>query len=131
MVEELGADIVIDYNQGDALEQAKAHAPFQVIVDCVGSYSGASCRALLSKQGRHVMVAGDEPSSALQILVPPFQSKAILGRPTGARLEPLVAAVAAGKLRVAIDRKLPLTSAEEAHRLSQTSRMTGKLILEP
>jgi NADPH:quinone reductase-like Zn-dependent oxidoreductase len=131
MVEELGADIVIDYNQGDALEQAKAHAPFQVIVDCVGSYSGASCRALLSKQGRHVMVAGDEPSSALQILVPPFQSKAILGRPTGARLEPLVAAVAAGKLRVAIDRKLPLASAEEAHRLSQTSRMTGKLILEP
>jgi NADPH:quinone reductase-like Zn-dependent oxidoreductase len=131
MVKDLGADVVIDYNQGDALEQAKAHAPFQVIVDCVGSYSGADCRALLSKWGRHIMVAGDEPSAVLQLLVPPFKSKAILGRPTGARLEPLVAAVADGKLRVSIDRKLPLTSAEEAHRLSQTSRMTGKLILEP
>jgi NADPH:quinone reductase-like Zn-dependent oxidoreductase len=131
MVTGLGADIIIDYNKGDALQQAKAHAPFQVIVDCVGSYSGANCRALLSKQGRHIMVAGDEPSSALQILVPPFKSKAILGRPTGARLEPLVAAVAAGTLRVSIDRKLPLTSAEEAHQLSQTSRMTGKIILEP
>ena len=77
------------------------------------------------------MVAGDEPGAALQVLIPPFTSKAILGRPTGARLEPLVAAVAAGDLQVAIAKKLPLSSAEEAHRLSQTSRMTGKLILEP
>ncbi len=77
------------------------------------------------------MVAGDEPSAAVQMLVPPFKSKTILGRPTGARLESLVAAVAAGQLHVAIAQKLPLTSAEEAHQLSQTSRMTGKLILEP
>lgn len=131
MVKELGADVVVDYNQGDALAQAKVHAPFQVVVDCVGSYSGADCRNLLSASGRHIMVAGDEPSAMLQILVPPFKSKSILGRPSGARLEPLVAAVAAGKLRVSIAQKLPLTSAEEAHRLSQTSRMTGKLILEP
>lgn len=131
MVRDLGADVVLDYTQGDALEQARAHRPFQVVVDCVGSYSGAGCRALLSSSGRHVMVAGDEPSAALQVLVPPFKSKSILGRPTGARLEPLVVAVAAGKLHVEIAQKLPLTSAEEAHRLSRTSRMTGKLILEP
>ncbi|MCH9734276.1 MAG: NAD(P)-dependent alcohol dehydrogenase, partial [Actinomycetia bacterium] len=131
MVRGLGADLVLDYNQGDALEQAKPHSPFHVIVDCVGSYSGAGCRALLSSRGRHIMVAGDEPSAAVQMLVPPFKSKNILGRPTGARLEPLVAAVAAGRLHVAIAQKLPLTSAEEAHQLSQTSRMTGKLILEP
>lgn len=131
MVKDLGADVVLDYNEGDALAQAKAHAPFQVVVDCVGSYSGAACRSLLSARGRHIMVAGDEPSAMLQLLVPPFTSKSILGRPSGARLEPLVAAVAAGTLRVSIAQKLPLTSAEEAHQLSQTSRMTGKLILEP
>ncbi len=131
MVKGLGADVVIDYNQGDALEQAKQHAPFQVVVDCVGSYSGGECRALLSASGRHIMVAGDEPSAMVQLLIPPFKSKSILGRPTGARLEPLVAAVAAGNLHVSISQKLPLTSAEEAHKLSQTSRMTGKLILEP
>ncbi|WP_373195451.1 NAD(P)-dependent alcohol dehydrogenase, partial [Mycobacterium marinum] len=118
MVKDLGADLVLDYNQGDALAQAKPHAPFHVVIDCVGSYSGAGCRALLSSRGRHIMVAGDEPSSAVQVVVPPFKSKAILGRPNGARLEPLVDAVAAGKLRVSIAQKLPLTSAEEAHRLS-------------
>lgn len=131
LVKDLGADLVLDYNQGDALAQARPHAPFHLIIDCVGSYSGAGCRALLSAGGRHIMVAGDEPSALLQLLVPPFKSKTILGRPTGARLEPLVAAVAAGKLRVRIAAKLPLTSAEEAHRMSQTSRLTGKLILEP
>lgn len=74
MVRGLGADLVIDYNQGDALEQAKPHSPFHVIVDCVGSYAGAGCRALLSSRGRHIMVAGDEPSAAVQMLVPPWKS---------------------------------------------------------
>lgn len=131
LVKGLGADVVIDYTQGDALAQAGEHGPFQVIVDCAGSYPGARCRALLSADGRHIMVAGDKPDSMLQILVPPFKSKSILGRPTGARLEPLVAAVAAGNLRVNIAKKLPLTSAEEAHELSRSGRMTGNLILEP
>ena len=130
-VKGLGADLVLDYNEGDVLAQAKPHAPFHVVVDCVGSYSGAGCRGLLSPRGRHIMVAGDEPSAVVQMLMPPFKSKTILGRPTGARLEPLVAAAAAGKLHVAIAQKLPLTRAEEAHELSRTSRMTGKLILEP
>src|SRR5262249_45459633 len=118
-------------NQGDALGQARAHGPFHIVIDCAGGYSGARCRALLSSHGRHIMVAGDNANAVVQIVVPPFKSKSILGRPTGERLEPLVAAVAAGKLGVAIAQKLPPTSAEEAHRLSQTSRMTGKLILEP
>ena len=131
LVKGLGADVVVDYTQGDALAQAGEHGPFQVIVDCAGSYPASRCRALLSAHGRHIMVAGDSPDSMLQIVVPPFKSKSILGRPTGARLEPLVAAVAAGKLRVNIAKKLPLTSAEEAHELSRSGRLTGNIILEP
>jgi len=131
LVSDLGADVVVDYRQGDPLAQARAHGPFHVVVDCVGSYSGFGCRALLSRRGRHIMVAGEKPSAAAQVLIPPFTSKSLLGRPTGARLEPLVAAIAAGRLKVAIAAKLPLTSAEEAHRLSASGRMTGKLVLEP
>ncbi|MEU6238517.1 zinc-binding dehydrogenase [Kitasatospora sp. NPDC047058] len=52
-------------------------------------------------------------------------------RPSRGRLEPLVAAVADGSLRVAVARTLPLTAAEEAHHLSRSGRMTGKLILLP
>lgn len=131
LVEGLGADVVLDYTAGDPLAQARAHGPFHVVIDCVGSYSAGGCRALLSPAGRHIMVAGDKPDAVVQMLVPPFRSRGILGVPTGARLGPVLDAVAAGRLRIDIAKKLPLTAAEEAHRLSRTGRMTGRLILEP
>src|SRR5262245_22355668 len=59
LVKDLGADVVLDYTQGDPLAQARAHAPYQVVMDCVGGYSGAGCRALLASGGRHVIVSGD------------------------------------------------------------------------
>ena len=120
---------MIDYDRGDALAQARAHAPYQVVVDCVGSYSGAGCRALLQTGGRHVLVSGDSPGAIAQLFVPPFSSKAVLGRATRERLGHVVAAVAAGKLKVNIAQRFALADAEQAHRLSQTGRVTGKLVL--
>jgi len=77
-VKGLGADVVVDYGQGDALDQLKPHGPFDLIVDCVGGYSGSRCRSMLASGGRHVMVAGDTPSAMFQVLVPPFSSKSVL-----------------------------------------------------
>jgi NADPH:quinone reductase-like Zn-dependent oxidoreductase len=131
LVRGLGADAVIDYTQGDALAQARSHAPYQVVMDCVGSYSGAGCRALLARGGRHVVVSGDTPGALLQLLVPPFTSKAVLARANRQRLAHVVAAVASGQVRVQIARRFPLAEAEESHRLSQTGRVTGKLVLVP
>ena len=48
----LGADVVLDYGEGDALEQARAHGPYQVLMDCVGSYPSSRCRSLLVRGGR-------------------------------------------------------------------------------
>jgi len=127
----LGADTVIDYTASDALDQAQAHGPFDVIVDCAGGYRASRCRALLAPLGRHVMVAGDSPSSMIQVLVPPFRSRAILGKPTRARLRAVVDAVAAKQLVVTIAERMPLVDVEAAHAKSQTGRMTGKLVLLP
>jgi NADPH:quinone reductase-like Zn-dependent oxidoreductase len=127
----LGAEAVLDYGAGDPLEAARAHGPFRVVVDCVGGYSGSACRALLGPGGRHVMVAADGPGAFLELLRAPATSRAVLGKPTAARLEPVVAAVADGSLRVRIEQTLPLVEAEEAHRISQTGRLTGKLVLLP
>jgi len=129
LVAQLGADVAIDYGAGDPLDEARRHGPYQVVVDCVGSYSGSRCRALLAPGGRHALVAGDSPRAALQPLVPPFTSKAVLGRPTRARLEPVVAAVAAGSVRVRIVERFALADAERAHQLSRTGRVAGKLVL--
>lgn len=131
LVAALGADLVLDYEPGDALAQARAHGPYQVVVDCVGSYAGSGCRALLARGGRHVIVSGDSLGAIAELFVPPFSSKAVLGRPNRERLGHVVAAVAAGKVKVRIAQRFALADAEQAHRLSQTGRVTGKLVLLP
>jgi NADPH:quinone reductase-like Zn-dependent oxidoreductase len=131
LVRGLGADVVLDYTERDALEQARAHGPYQVVVDCVGSYAGAGCRSLLQPGGRHVIVSGDSIGAVAQLFAPPFSSKAVLGRPDRERLSHVVAAVAAGKLKLNVARRFALAEAEQAHALSQTGRVTGKLVLLP
>jgi NADPH:quinone reductase-like Zn-dependent oxidoreductase len=129
LVEGLGVDAVFDYGKGDPLVAAKATGPYHVVVDCVGSYSGRACRALLASKGAHVMVAGDSTNSMLQVIVPPFRSKAILGVVDGAHLAPVVQAVAEGKVVVHIAHRLPLGEAEQAHELSRGGRTVGKIVL--
>lgn len=131
LVHGLGADVVLDYGKADALAQAKPHGPYQAVVDCVGSYSGAGCRALLAKTGRHLIVSGDSVGALAQLLAPPFSSKAVLGQPDRERLSRVLAAVADGRVRVNIAHRFGLADAEQAHRLSRTGRVTGKIVLLP
>jgi NADPH:quinone reductase-like Zn-dependent oxidoreductase len=51
--------------------------------------------------------------------------------PDLAKLEELVAAVAAGRLRTRVDRVLPLAEAAEAHRLVEAGGLHGKVVLAP
>lgn len=131
LVSGLGADVVIDYSKGDALEQARAHGPFQVVVDCVGGYSGFACRSLLARGGRHIIVAGDTPAAMLQVLVPPFSSKTVLGQSTTQRLGYVVDAVAKGQVKVNVVERFALADAEKAHQLSQVGRSVGKIVIVP
>ena len=78
-----------------------------------------------------MIVSGDSIGAVAQLLVPPFSSKAVLGRPSRERLARVVAAVAAGQVRVNIAHRFRLAEAEQAHQLSQTGRVTGKLVLLP
>lgn len=129
LLKEIGCADVIDYGAGDPLVAATAFGPFDVVVDCAGGYSGAACRRLLKPGGRHVMVAAEGPSALLQPLMPPWTSKAVLGMPLKQNLQPVMDALAAGALSIPIVERVPLHEAERAHALSQTMRMTGKIIL--
>ncbi len=131
LVRSLGGDVVLDYTEGDPLLQAEGHGPFSLVVDCVGGYSGAQCRALLAKGGRHVIVSGEDVGALLQMFVPPFTSKLLLGAPKGDRLAPVLDAVARGDVKVNIAERLPFAEAERAHELSRTGRLTGKIVLVP
>lgn len=131
LVRSLGAEVVLDYTQGDPLTQARSLAPFQVVVDCVGGHSGAACRRLLGRGGRHIMIAAETLRETLNVLVPPFSSKSVLGLPNARRLRAVVDAVASGAVQVQVREQFALVDAEKAHALSQAGRMTGKIVLVP
>jgi NADPH:quinone reductase-like Zn-dependent oxidoreductase len=67
----------------------------------------------------------------MNVLVPPFSSRSVLGRPTGERLRKLVDAVAERGVSVRVAATLPLTAAEAALEQSRGGRLTGKLVLIP
>jgi NADPH:quinone reductase-like Zn-dependent oxidoreductase len=128
LVEKLGG-IAVDYSQGDVFSQAAQHGPYDVIVDSVGSasYPVAKCLPLLKKGGVHVLVmpkASDYWRVMLQGAV-----KTVLGRPNRVGLEPLVAELAAGRLKVVIEQRIPLSEAERAHEISRAGKVVGKLVL--
>lgn len=127
----LGADEVIDYNAGDTMATAKAAGPYDIVIDTVGQYPGGKCRAMLKSGGRHIIVAGEGPSKFLQVLIPPFTTKMVLGVSTTPRLSALVDGVAAGKIKVEIAARFPLADAEQAHAMSKAGKTAGKIVLLP
>ena len=128
LVTRLGVTAV-DYGAGDALDAAKAHGPFDIIVDAIGSktYPIGRCRQLHAPGARHVLVM-PVPADYLRLAFTPWL-KAVLGRPTGANLAPLAADVAAGRLEVVIEERIPFDEAERAHQISKAGRVVGKLVL--
>lgn len=129
-LEALGA-IAVDYTQGDALVAAREHGPYNLILHAVGTetYPLAGCRALLSPTGivdLAVVRFADYPAILFSRKV-----RTVLGKPTRARLEPLVDALAKGELEPIIQARFPLAEAEQAHVLSKAGKVVGKLVLLP
>jgi NADPH:quinone reductase-like Zn-dependent oxidoreductase len=130
VVERQGA-VAIDYTKGDPLEAARAHGPFDLIVHAVGTatYPLDKCLRLLTKRGFVTLVVvrpADWPAMIFRRNV-----QAVLGRPNRSTLEPLVAQMARGEFPVVIEKKLPLSEAEEAHKISAGGKVVGKLLLIP
>jgi NADPH2:quinone reductase len=146
-VRRLGADLVLDYHRGDLVEAVLAAAPQGVDVywETLREPLFDQAVAMLGEGGRMVIMAGRDARPPFP--VGPFYVK-------GCRLFGFVmfkadsheqAAVAAdlnrwmavGKLRVPIDRVLPLSATAEAHALQESSTIArsgavgGKLVIEP
>jgi NADPH2:quinone reductase len=129
LVERLGA-VAIDYTKGDALDAAKEHGPYDLIVHAVGtdSYPLAKCRALLAPKGVVDLVVvrpGDYPC----VILPSV--KTILGRATTARLTPILEGIANGHVEPIIEERFPLAEGEAAHQRSRAGKVVGKLLLIP
>ena len=143
---ELGADLVINYNEEDFVEacgNATDGNGVDVILDMVaGDYTNRNIAAA-AVEGRYVIIAGLRGFSA-EVSIRSIMLKRLVM--TGSTLRPrpveFKAAIAAGlreqvwpllesgKVKPIIHTVLPLSKANEGHRLMESSRHIGKIMLQ-
>ena len=146
-VQELGADCVLDYRQGDLSEQIQRAAPqgVQVFWETLREPDFDLAVSAMAENGRMVLMAGRDARPPFP--VGPFYVKGcslhgFVMFKAPAEEQRVCAAdingwLASGKLKPLIDRVMPLSDAAEAHRLQeahtvrQQSCLSGKLVLTP
>lgn len=142
-VKELGADLVVDYRQGDWQDglRERLGGPVDVVLDAVGGRtSGDVLRLLAPVTGRMVVygAASGPPELGVFDLIGPnltlsgFSLQVPRAQPGWfqAASTELLARVAAGELRVPIGARVPLADAARAHELLESRQTTGKVVLD-
>lgn len=137
LVRGLGATEVID-RTNDQLDRLTG--PFDAIVDCIGSLPLRRCKALLVRGGRYVVVGGPDGGrlvgplthlarAKISFLIGGRRARPMLAKVTSADLSELCSAVAAGTLRVVVDRVVPFESAPAGLEHLETRRARGKVLV--
>jgi NADPH:quinone reductase len=142
---DFGADCVINYRSEDFVTRTReftAGAGVDVVLDMVGGDYVQRNLNLLRTDGRLVFIAFLEGSKINIDLMPVMLKRLIV---TGSTMRPrtiadkaairdalrreIWPAIAAGKIRTHLHARLPLTEAGAAHRLMESSRHIGKIVL--
>jgi NADPH2:quinone reductase len=147
LVRQFGADAVLDYRDPEIVAQARAVAADGVDVYWETQREPDFDRAvaILAERGRMILMAGRDARPTFP--VGPFYVKGCslhgFAMFKTSHAEQAAAAadinrwLAAGRLRVAIDRVLPLAQTAEAHALQESATvmrsggLTGKIVIEP
>ena len=144
--ENLGAERAVNYRDEDFVEAAKAFSGGQgvnVILDMVGGDYVARNIAALARGGRIASIAFLQGSKVEVDLMPllmkhltitastlrpqTIEQKGEIANALEERIWPLIEA---GDIKPVIDTIFPLADAAEAHRLMESSRHIGKIMLE-
>jgi len=140
---ELGAAHVVDRAENNVVDSVRQYTHgtgVDLVIDPVGTTLPASLSAL-APQGRLVFVGNAGGGSLTVDLWPPMQSnQTLMGvfmgplfeRP-GVRtsVDDMLQAVAAGRIRVVIDRIFPLANAAAAHEFAETAKPLGRIVMKP
>ena len=140
---ELGADHVVDRVENNVVEvvrQVTRGTGVNLVIDPVGTTLPASLSAL-APEGRLVFVGNAGGGSLTADLWPAMQSnQTLMGvfmgplfeRPeVRASVDEMLQAVAAGRIRVVIDRIFPLANAAAAHEYAETAKPLGRIVMKP
>lgn len=140
---ELGADHVVDRTENNVVDSVRQYTHgtgVDLVIDPVGTTLPASLSAL-APEGRLVFVGNAGGGSLTVDLWPPMQSnQTLMGvfmgplfeRPgVRASVDDMLQAVAAGRIRVVIDRIFPLANAAAAHEFAETAKPLGRIVMKP
>jgi NADPH:quinone reductase-like Zn-dependent oxidoreductase len=129
LVRSLGADIAIDYHDGDlGAAIADAVGPVDAVADLVDADMAVRSLDWLRPGGRLASVSsliGDFDAAIDKNLT----IHGVLVRPDAARLTALAALIDAGHLRPVVTREYPLEQVAAAHRELERRHTSGKLVL--
>lgn len=144
LLRQLGADQPIDYTKEQVSD---IHSKFDLVLDGVGQSVWAASFRALKFGGRLVTLAIPIPeersgklkffATALAGVGGAFTHGLMTGKrllltqvkPRGGDLEKISVLIEAGKIKPVIEKMFPLEQIAEAHRLSETGHVRGKLVL--
>ena len=124
LVRSLGAAEVVDHARTSVLELPET---YDVVLDAVGNLDRRSGRRLLTPDGVLILAVAGLADTVLSR----GQVRAGVSSEDPADFAWLLDRIAAGELRAVVDRTLPLSRIVEAHRLVDSGRKVGNLVLTP
>lgn len=124
LLKSLGADEIIDYRSADFATKVK---DVDVVLDNVGGETLRKSYAVVRKGGLLLTIVSppDEALAKQHGIEVRFER----GQVNGIRLQEISALIDRGKVRVVIDKELPLPEARAALERSESGRARGKIIL--
>jgi NADPH:quinone reductase-like Zn-dependent oxidoreductase len=124
LVRSLGAHEVVDH----AAQQVSGLTErYDVVVDAVGTLDRHSGRRLLARDGVLLLVVADLADTVLAR----GNVRAGISSEDPENFAWLLERIAAGELRAVVDRTLPLSEVVEAHRIVDSGRKVGNLVVVP
>jgi NADPH:quinone reductase-like Zn-dependent oxidoreductase len=137
LVKSIGADRVFNYKEENYLHSGEQ---FDLIVDMVGNHSPLQNRAVLTPNGRLIIVGGDKGNWIAPLVTPIKANTANLfvdqelmsftARLLPEDLATVVEMMAAGDVKTVIDRHFPLSDTAGAMHHSESRRARGKIIID-
>jgi NADPH:quinone reductase-like Zn-dependent oxidoreductase len=125
LVRSIGADSVIDYSAQDFTENGER---YDIIMDTAGTAGLARSKASLVEGGRLLLVLAPL-SGVLGALVRPGRVIAGPARERAQDVQELAGLARSGALKPVIDRVFPFADAVDAHRLVDSGRKRGSVVL--
>jgi NADPH:quinone reductase-like Zn-dependent oxidoreductase len=121
---ELGVDEPIDYTNQKFEEIA---LDVDVVLDTIGGETQERSWGVLNKGG--VLVSLLQPPSEEKARSHGVRAAMVNDPPDGAALAEIGELIDTGKIKVTVDRILPLSEARRTHELSQSGHVRGKIVL--